>query len=145
MNAAKTEKEHVDTAALAGAVLAGVLASFVEPGPFDLMSAVLGTTLITLLIAYLWNNPRTWGKSIAFSMVTAFSSLLILGFVLEMMSCKPKQVNAVTGKEESKVESTELAISWGIVTASVLIIDRAWVSRRTRSEETEGKRKRSHI
>jgi len=132
MNAPRTEKEHVDTAALAGAVLAGVLASFVEPGPFDLMSAVLGITLIALLIAYLWNNRRTVGKSIAFSMVTAFSSLLVLGFVLEMMLSTPKPINKVTGKEESNVQSSELAISWVVVTGSVLLIDRLRMRRRTR-------------
>jgi len=133
MNAPKTEREHVDAAALAGAVLAGVVASFVEPGPFDLMSAVLGITLIALLIAYLWNNRRTVGKSIAFSMVIAFSSLLVLGFVLEMMSSKPKPINKQTGKEESNVQSSELAISWAVVAGSVLIIDRVRVKRRTRS------------
>lgn len=131
MNTPNTDNEHVDTAALAGAVLAGVLASFVPEGPFDCMSAVLGVTLVALLLAYLWNKHRTVGKSIAFSMVAAFSSLLVLGFVLEIIhTSTPTNEDS---QKKSQVPRSELAISWAVMAAAVFMVDRAQEKNRQRT------------
>src|SRR5690348_8207328 len=83
MNVATNDNDHIDAAALAGAVLAGVLASMVPDGPFQLMNVPLGLTVLALLIAYIGKRERTVGKTIAFSAVVAYSSLLLFGFLFE--------------------------------------------------------------
>ena len=99
--------------------MAGVLASMVEKGPFDWMNVPLGLTVLSPLVAYLGKRKRTVGKSIAFSTVVAFSSLLILGFIFE--TWWPDLPNEP--KDQSHVSNGRLAITWLIVSLIVFLID----------------------
>ncbi len=72
-----------DAAALAVATAAGAISVFIAPGPYDLMSVIIGTTLIVIIWAYEFSRRRTIMQSLALSMSTAFISLLVLGLYRE--------------------------------------------------------------
>jgi hypothetical protein len=68
-------------AAVIGVVLAGVLASFVIPGPFDWGSTLIGAILLVVLCAYggVPSGPRAWQRGLGMAAAAAFCWLLILG------------------------------------------------------------------
>lgn len=116
-----SDREPFDAAALAGAILAGVLASMVAEGPFEWTNVAIGVTVLSLLIAYLGRRKRTVGKSIAFSTVFAYSSLLIFGFIFERWW--PDLPNAEIYEGKSHVSHGRLLIIWLIVSSIVFVID----------------------
>lgn len=68
-------------AAVIGVVLAGVLASFVIPGPFDWGSTLIGVILLLVLVAY-GGVPRGTGagrRGLGMAAAAAFCLVLVLG------------------------------------------------------------------
>lgn len=133
MTTASHQHQPVDAAALAASALAGALAVYIEPGPFDWMSLITGTTLLSVIVAFQYNKCRTVGQSWAYGTVIAFVFLLIGGFVLELLyghgslagvcrlkeECKPNEF-------ESRVGSFELSILWLFVAVGVFWLDRRY-------------------
>jgi hypothetical protein len=128
MDTKKQNQEHIDSAALAGATLAGVLAVLVPEGPFDWTGPVVGITLLALIYAYIWRGRRTRAQSVAVAAVVAFCSLLIFGVFLELI-CGHGHLSGHlredTHKVESNVESWWLATIWLIVTVICALVDRS--------------------
>jgi hypothetical protein len=90
-------------AAVIGVVLAGVLASFVVPGPFDWGSTLIGAILLVVLCAYggVPSGPGAWRRGLGMAAAAAFCSLLILGRPLD---------NAFNLTQWPKDEKGELAL-----------------------------------
>ena len=123
--------QQFDAAALAAAALAGALAVFIEPGPYDWMSGVIGITLLSVIFAYEKDRSRTGCQSCAYAMVVAFVMLLVAGLFLELLlgngslggicnntgGCKSDEF-------DSHVESWHLASMWGVCTILVYCLDR---------------------
>lgn len=65
-----------------GVLLAGVLASFVIPGPFDWGSTLIGVVLLLVLIAY-GEYPQDLRSAIGAAAAAAFTLLLVLGRLLD--------------------------------------------------------------
>jgi hypothetical protein len=72
-------------AAVVGVVIAGVLSSFVIPGPFDWGSFLIGLLLLAVLIGYadVPNSKDHWRWAVAGAAAVAFCLLLILGATLD--------------------------------------------------------------
>lgn len=111
-----------DSAALAGTALAGTLVIFAEPGPFDWMNGIVGVTLFSILLAYEKDRPRTPGKSFALATVIAFTLLLILGLVFELLRGGPSLRGAADG--DSLVPSWWLPVAWIVLTPICYALDR---------------------
>jgi hypothetical protein len=73
-------RQHV--AAVTGVVIAGVLASFVVPGPYSWGSTLIGVILGLLLFGY-GDLPASNREAIGFSAALAFVLLLVLGVALD--------------------------------------------------------------
>jgi hypothetical protein len=65
-----------------GILLAGVLASFVIPGPFDWGSSLIGVVLLCVLVGY-GDYPRDRRAAIGGAAAAAFTLLLILSRPLD--------------------------------------------------------------
>jgi hypothetical protein len=69
--------------AVLGVVIAGVIASVVEPGYFTWGSTVIGLTLLFVLVAYGGaDKEETGSQSLAYGAALAFALLLIPGYLL---------------------------------------------------------------
>ncbi len=77
--------QHFDAAALGAAALAGALAVLLPKGPFDWMSATVGLTLLSLIVAYEMDRRRTRLQSLALATVAGLVMLLVLGLILELI------------------------------------------------------------
>lgn len=138
--------QPIDSAALAGAILAGALAVFIEPGPFDVLNVVIGITLLTILYAYELNRPRTDAQSVAFGAVCAFCILLVVGFLAELWLPLSSFPIAVSGKgePESRVPDWFLAAAWLIFTVLFFLIGRT-VARKLRLKIQEDSRTQGSV
>jgi multisubunit Na+/H+ antiporter MnhB subunit len=75
--------QAVDSAALAAAALAGALSVFSAPGPYVPLNAIVGLTLLIIVLAYELRRDRTNFQNVAFGAVCGLCSLLVVGFVAE--------------------------------------------------------------
>lgn len=79
--------EAIQDAAVIGVVIAGVLASFTIPGPFDWGSTLIGSILFLVLGAYgTWPHPLGWKnvrRAVGMATAAAFSILLIIARPLD--------------------------------------------------------------
>lgn len=73
-----------DSAALAGTIIAGVLATSTQEGPWELSDGAIGLTLLIVLMAYELERPRRGLQNVAFGMVCSLSAVMIVGFVTEL-------------------------------------------------------------
>jgi hypothetical protein len=97
--------------AVVGVIVAGVLASFVIPGPFDWGSTLIGAVLLLVLIGY-GTRPTTWRAAVGTASAAAFTMLLALG----------RPLNLVTWPHDRKLDDyvpdpnagTNLWVVWGI-------------------------------
>lgn len=74
--------QTIDSAALAGAATAASLSVFGVPGPYIPLNAIVGLTLLILLLTYELRRYRSRSQNLAFGSVCALCSLLVLGFSL---------------------------------------------------------------
>lgn len=77
--------QTIDSAALAGAVIAVSFTPFTIPGPFYPINAIIGLTLLTLLISYELKRCREGWQNVAFGMICALCGLLVVGFVTDFV------------------------------------------------------------
>lgn len=75
--------QTIDSAALAGAATAATLTVFSEPGPYVPMNAIVGITLLAILLTYELRRYRTPVQNFAFGAVCALCALLVMGFLRE--------------------------------------------------------------
>lgn len=110
------EEVNSDPAALSAAIAAGAIAVLIAPGPYGLFSLIIGITLLTVILSYEWERQRTSLQSVAISLVLAFSSLLVSGFILEYFcgGFSLKGFVNLKGNLESAVPDFYIAIAWGI-------------------------------
>lgn len=76
------DAKATDTAAVTGVVIAGVLASFVIPGPYDWGSTLIGIMLLVVLIGFI-EVPDSKRETAAIAAAAAFALLLVFGRVLD--------------------------------------------------------------
>ncbi len=70
-------------AAVVGVVVAGVLAAFVVPGPYDWGSMLIGLLLAGLLVAYADLNPESWRSALGTAAAGAFALIFVFGHWLD--------------------------------------------------------------
>jgi len=121
----------VDAAALATSALAGALAVFIEPGPFDEMSIVTGITISSVIICFQGARKRNLAESWAFATVISFVLLLIFGAVFEFILgngsfegyCPFKKRPCSPDEFQSRVSQVSLSVSWFVSTIVVFVLD----------------------
>jgi hypothetical protein len=59
-----TKHQTIDPAALAGAALAAAITLFVDPGPFVPLSAIIGITLLLILLSYELTRSRNFFSTV---------------------------------------------------------------------------------
>ena len=77
------QSNPMDSAALAGTIIAGVLATSVQEGPWMQSNGAIGLTLLIVIMAYELERPRRGLQNLAFGMVCSLSAIMIVGFVTE--------------------------------------------------------------
>jgi hypothetical protein len=126
------DRTQFDAAALAVAALAGALAVFSDPGPYDTMSAVTGITVLIIIVAYEHDRRRTPWQSAALAATFAFVSLLVVGFFWELLKggftlageCYPPGGDCTPNERESAVPPLGLAGLWILIGGGILAGDR---------------------
>jgi hypothetical protein len=100
-----------DDAAVIGVVVAGVLASFVNPGPFDLGGLLIGALLLAVLFAYTrWPEGRrgTTRRAVGLAAAVAFCCTFITGSLADQVRVgdKGQREYLFSGWPASKSEKT---------------------------------------
>lgn len=75
----------IDPAALAAASLASAVSTFAQSGPYTLLSSVLGVSILMLVRSYDIDPHRNWFQSVAYSCVSGLTTLLAVGYLLELL------------------------------------------------------------
>lgn len=75
----------IDPAALAAASLASAVSTLAQSGPYTLVTSVLGITILLLVLAYDIDPHRNWFQSVAYSCVSGLTTLLAVGYLLELI------------------------------------------------------------
>ena len=116
--------EPFDPAALAGAAVAGAIAVQINPGPYNVMSVVIGATLLTIISAYENNRRRGLRQSCALGAVAGFVALLPVGFCLEWWLGR-RNLNGICKEAGggSRVPPCMLWAAWLIIAVSVVVVD----------------------
>lgn len=129
----KPEKTRTDIAAVSAAIVAAAVAVMVQPGPFNELNAILGFSVVGILLAYGRTDSRDLFQSWAFAGIVGFSSLLPAGFLAEFLMgppglegiwiCPPpeKSVNCIY---DSAVPTRWLLGFWIVSTVLVGALDR---------------------
>lgn len=87
-NTSRQKQSHqknnpIDSAALAGTVVAAILATSSQSGPWYPSDGAIGLTLLIVLMSYELERPRKKLQNVAFGMVCSLSTILIVGFITE--------------------------------------------------------------
>lgn len=124
-------EQHTDSAALAGAVLAGVVAVFLQKGAYDWLNGIVSITLLAVIVGYEMNRYRTKCQSFALAAVSGFCTLLLLGLILELILGKGslEGIKEDKGETDSLVESWYLAVAWLVLTPIWYLVDRKFLVR----------------
>lgn len=77
------EENSTDVAALAASVVAAVLTLFVDPGEYGVMSLVVSFALSIVVVAFTWQQERTWNRSLAVGAILGLALVPALGFFHE--------------------------------------------------------------
>ena len=72
--------------AISAAAIAGAISVSMGSGPYGLLSAVIGFSLVVFLYAYAWSTPKTTMHRHAFSSIYSFLFLLIFAPILESLA-----------------------------------------------------------
>ena len=117
-------KPNFDVAALPGATLAAVLATFIPKGPFGFLSGIVGVTLIAILYAYEFPRLRTTAQSFALGCVIGLSSILVFGFIAEYWLNKGQGTGGA--ESDTDVPINTLLATWPIVVGIFMAADRLY-------------------
>jgi hypothetical protein len=74
----------IDPAALAAASLASAISTIAQPGPYTLVSLMVGATILILVLAYDVEPKRSSFQSLAYSAVVSLTAVLAIGYPLEL-------------------------------------------------------------
>lgn len=99
-----------DAAALAAGGLAIVLATYMDEGRYDLISAAVAVTLSCILLAYLAGKTEGLGQRMAFAAVTGLAATPLAGFLLELLLADDRSsffLWCVPGFTEEELEKSE--------------------------------------
>ena len=77
------EQSGTDVAALSAGVVAAVLTLFVDPGEYGVMSLVVSFALAIVVLAFTWQQDRTWNRSLAVGAILGLALVPALGFFHE--------------------------------------------------------------
>jgi hypothetical protein len=85
------ESQVGQEAAVIGVVIAGVLVSFTIPGPFDWGSMLIGTIMLSVLLAYgTWpqgvDQLASWRRALGMATAGAFCAVQLLGRPLDAIT-----------------------------------------------------------
>jgi hypothetical protein len=75
---------RTDIAALSAGVVAVAVSLFVAPGQYSLFNFLFSSTLITIILAYVWPGDRSWLQSLAVATAIALAALPAVGFIGEV-------------------------------------------------------------
>ena len=115
-----------DSAALSVAVIAGAIAVFMTPGPYNFLTGVLGLTRFFLVWAYAHGRERTRLQSLAFASVVSFALSLLVGLIAEVIYGRglPSGTYDNLKGNISAVPDWLIAIAWVVFTVIVCSYDR---------------------
>ena len=71
-----------EQSALLGVILAGTISVFIDDGPFNFWSALIGVLLVIILLAYDNKKDLNYLKNLAFGAVLSFCLLMIVAGIL---------------------------------------------------------------
>jgi hypothetical protein len=108
------QSQPIDSAALAASATAATLSILIAQGPFHPLNAAVGVTLTTLLLAYELKRCREGFQNLAFGMVCALCTLLVVGFLRELSLSGFNLSYLVPEKASSLVPPWELIVYWVI-------------------------------
>lgn len=115
---------NVDPAALAAAVFAAALTTLTPEGPFAVLTAIIGVTLLLIVCSYEYCRKRYFWQNVAFGAVCALVSLLLYGFIREALEAgnfdttlnAPVEVNPAGEKIiKSRIANKEIAVVWALL------------------------------
>lgn len=106
-----------DVPALSAGAVAGSISIFIESGPFHPLNIMISITLLSLIFAYVARNIRDYYESIAFSLISSFVFLPIVGVICEW------KLGSI-GAEKSQVSSSFLLSAWLIAGIILYLLDR---------------------
>ncbi len=115
-------REPFDPAALAGAAVAAAIAVTISPGPYDVLSVVIGATLLAIIGAYEQGRRRNLSQSAAMGTVIGLVAILPAGYLLELLF--PRFTSA------PRSLSWSLAGVWLVIALVVVRYDRSRQGRR---------------
>lgn len=107
---------QTDGAALGAGVVGVAVAMLMQPGPFTLLTAIIGLALGLVILGYMGGHRRTVLQSIGFASVMGVLVMPIVGTLLERS----------TGPDASSVDISLLAEVWAASTVIGSLIDRVW-------------------
>jgi hypothetical protein len=119
-----------DLAAVTGVVIAGVLASFVIPGPFDWGSTLIGIMLLVVLVGFV-EVPESRRETAAIAAAAGFVLLLIFARPLDETSLSLSDWPE-TGETREALDTPDkddgwpFLIAWTVFTAVSFLGMRGW-------------------
>lgn len=119
------ERQH-DSAALAGAALAAVIAIYTQSGPFQYSSFAIGVSILLLVCGYEIDKARTRMQSLALACICALASILVIGAILEWRRSNGTMsgIPGLEGKLQSAVIEIEVMQIWGTASFVIFCMDR---------------------
>ena len=109
----------IDPAALAAASLASAVSTIGQPGPYTSVTAIVGVTILFVVLAYDIEAYRSMFQSIAYSSVAGLSSILACGYLLELYYRRP-DIDAAA----SAVPAESSLVGWAVVSVIYFSFDR---------------------
>jgi hypothetical protein len=124
-----------DTAAVTGVVIAGVLASFVIPGPFDWGSTLIGIMLLVVLVGLVAEVPESRRETAAIAAAAGFALMLVFARPLDETPLSLSDWPEAGGTRESldepdKDDGWPFILAWTTFTLASYLGMRAWRARR---------------
>jgi hypothetical protein len=113
---------HQRSAGVLGVVIAGVLATFIQPGIFALDSTLVGALLLGVLAGY-GEAPTSLRQVLGFAVALAFCALLIIGFLVDDLVGLTSDEHVPGNKH---LAGWQTLVTW----LFLLFIAYAWVHRR---------------
>jgi hypothetical protein len=129
----RSNTEPVDSAALAGATMAAVLAVVIPVGPFDVFSIPVGIALFLVILAHEGARRRdSRARRLSFAASTAFALVLVVGPLIELFlhGCDTAIFLKGGAETDGRVEPWMNAASWLAISTCVLGIDSFWQRKR---------------